>query len=35
MEDRSGLAAAVLSRFPARTIGFMADRPDVWASVHG
>jgi hypothetical protein len=35
MEDRTGLAATVLGRFPARTIGIMADRPDVWASVHG
>jgi hypothetical protein len=35
MEDRTGLTSAVLGRFPALTLGMMADRPDVWAGVHG
>ncbi|MEO1934464.1 MAG: hypothetical protein ABGX04_06725 [Myxococcales bacterium] len=35
MEDRTGIAAALLNRFPARLVGLLADRRDVWASVHG
>jgi hypothetical protein len=33
MEDRTGMTAALLSRFPGRLIGKAADRPHVWAGV--
>jgi hypothetical protein len=33
MEDRTGLSAAVLNRFPGQVVPLLADRPDMWAGV--